>query len=146
MASASDGFTKEERDAMKERARELKLEAKRLATRESGTADIASKIDEMAKSDQPMARRIVELVQAAAPDLMPRTWYGMPAWANADGKIVCFYQDGGKFQTRYATLGFQDAAQLDDEMGIWATSFAIDRLTSDVEKRISSLVRQAAGL
>ncbi len=140
---ANDGFTADERAAMKERARELKLEAKRTATRETGEADIAAKIDEMDPVGQKMARRIHELVMAAAPNLMPRTWYGMPGYADADGKIVVFYQDGGKFNTRFSTLGFQQAANLDDPSGMWPTAFGIERLTPEVEKRIVELVKQA---
>lgn len=139
----NDGFTADERAAMKERARELRLEAKRMATRETGEADIAAKIAEMDSAGQKMAQRIHELISEAAPELMPRTWYGMPGYADADGKLIVFYQDGGKFNTRFSTLGFQQAAKLDDPSGMWPTAFGIERLTTEVEKRIVELVKQA---
>jgi len=137
-------FTAEERTAMKERAREMKLEAKRTATRESGEADIRAKIAEMDAAGQTMATRIHDLISKAVPDLIPRTWYGMPAYTNADGKTVVFFQDAGKFNSRYSTLGFQDAANLDDDSGMWPSSFAIVKLTPEVERRIVELVTRAA--
>ena len=145
MAANSDsGFTADERAAMKERAREIKLEAKRAATRETGLADIHAKIAEMDAQGQVMAKRIHDLITEAVPDLMPRTWYGMPAYTKASGKAVVFFQDAGKFDSRYSTLGFQDAANLDDESGMWSTSYAVVKLTPEVERRIVELVKQAA--
>ncbi len=135
------GFTAEERAAMKERAKEAKA-AKR-GKKADGTADVMEKIAAMGDEDRALAERIHEIVTRAAPELTPRTWYGMPAYAR-DGKVVCFFQDAGKFKARYATLGFQDSANLDDgEM--WPTSFAVTKLTPAVEKRIAALVEQAAG-
>lgn len=145
MSEKNEGsFTADERAAMKERAREIKLEAKRAATRETGEADIRAKISEMDAAGQKVAKRIHELITTAVPDLMPRTWYGMPAYTNADGKTVVFFQDAGKFDSRYSTLGFQDAAALDDDSGFWPTSYAVVKLTPAVEARIVELVKQAA--
>ncbi len=135
------GFTAEERAAMKERAKEAKA-AKR-GKKADGTADVMEKIAGMADEDRALAERIHEIVTTAAPELTPRTWYGMPAYAK-DGKVVCFFQDAGKFKARYATLGFQDAANLDDG-SMWPTSFAVTKLTRAVEKQIAELVKKAAG-
>jgi uncharacterized protein YdhG (YjbR/CyaY superfamily) len=134
----SSGFSAEERAAMKERARELKAEK----TKAQGEADVLAKIAEMQKSDRSMAERVHEIVRAAAPDLSPRTWYGMPAYANADGKIVCFFRDAGKFKDRYATFGFNDSANL-DQGAMWPTAFALKELTATDEKKIAALVKKA---
>jgi uncharacterized protein YdhG (YjbR/CyaY superfamily) len=131
----SKGFTADERAAMRERAKELK------AGKGDGESDVLAKIAEMPKADRVMAERLHAIVKAAAPDLTPRTWYGMPAYAK-DGKVVCFFQSAQKFKSRYATLGFSDKANLDDgEM--WPTSFALKELTAAEEARIGALVRQA---
>jgi uncharacterized protein YdhG (YjbR/CyaY superfamily) len=135
---ASKSFTAEERAAAKERARELKAEASGAV---DGESDVLAKIAEMRESDRVMAERIHEIVTTTAPALMPRTWYGMPAYAK-DGKVVCFFQDARKFKSRYATFGFNDAANLDDG-AMWPTSFALTRLTAAEEARIRALVKQA---
>jgi uncharacterized protein YdhG (YjbR/CyaY superfamily) len=129
----SKGFTAQERAAMKERARELKSDG--------GEADVLAKIAEMPEPDRTMATRIHAIVKSHAPDLVPRTWYGMPAYAK-DGKVVCFFQDAAKFKSRYATFGFSDRAQLDDG-AMWPTGFALTELNPDVEARIAALVRRA---
>ena len=134
----SKGFTAEERAAMKERARELKA-SKNKADWES---DVLAKIAEMPKADRAMAERIHAIVKANAPGLSPKTWYGMPAYARDDGKIVCFFQSADKFKARYATFGFSDEAKL-DEGGMWPTSFALKELTAAEEKRIGELVKKA---
>jgi uncharacterized protein YdhG (YjbR/CyaY superfamily) len=138
-------FTEEERAAMKERARELKAETRRGprakdADRES---EVRAKIAEMPKPDRAMAERLHALVKASAPDLSPRTWYGMPAYAK-DGDVVCFFQSAQKFKTRYATFGFSDKAKLDDGT-VWPVAFALKELTADDEARIGALVKKAAG-
>ncbi len=135
----AEGFTAEERAAMRERAKETKA-AKR-GKKGDGTADVLEKIAAMADDDRALAERVHEIVTTAAPELAPRTWYGMPAYAN-DGKVVCFFQDAGKFKARYATLGFQDTANLDDGP-MWPTSFALTELTPAVEKQIVALVKKA---
>jgi uncharacterized protein YdhG (YjbR/CyaY superfamily) len=135
---ASAGFTAEERAAMRERARELKR-----AGAVDGESEVLAKIAEMPEPDRAMAGRIHAIVKASAPELSPRTWYGMPAYAR-DGKVVCFFQSGQKFKTRYATLGFNDAANL-DAGSMWPTAFALRRLTAAGEKRIAALVKKAAG-
>jgi uncharacterized protein YdhG (YjbR/CyaY superfamily) len=137
----AEGFTAEERAAMKERAKEVKA-AKR-GKKVDGTAEVLEKIAAMADADRALAERVHEIVTKAAPELTPRTWYGMPAYAR-DGKVVCFFQDAGKFKARYATLGFQDTAHLDDGP-MWPTSFALTKLTKDVEKQIVALVKKAVG-
>ncbi|MBV8216939.1 MAG: DUF1801 domain-containing protein [Solirubrobacterales bacterium] len=134
---ASAGFTKEEKAAMRERARELKAEA----SKEAGEKDLLGKIAEMQGSDREIAERIHGIVKASAPELSPRTWYGMPAYAK-DDNVVFFFKPAAKFKSRYATLGFSDKANLDDG-AMWPTEFAIDRLTAEVEKRITALVVQA---
>ena len=128
-------FTAEERAAMKERARELKT----AATEE----DVLAKIVELPEPDRAMAERIHAIVKAVAPELSPRTWYGMPAYA-LDGKVVCFFQSAQKFKSRYATLGFNDAAKLDDG-AMWPTAFALTKLTSKEEAKIRALVKKAVG-
>ena len=135
------GWTDEERDAMKEHAKELKAAAKRGAAKEEGEADVLAKIAELPKADRAIAERIHEVVKATAPDLMPRTWYGMPAYAK-DGNIVCFFQPADKFKARYATFGFNDAATLDDG-AMWPTSWALTKLTTADEKKIGELVKKA---
>jgi uncharacterized protein YdhG (YjbR/CyaY superfamily) len=137
----ANGFTAEERGAMKERSRELK--AAKGGKRVDGTAEVLEKIAAMAEADRIIAERLHEIVTKAAPELTPKTWYGMPAYAR-DGKVVCFFQDAGKFKARYATLGFQDAATLDDG-AMWPTSFALAKMTPAVEKQIVALVKRAVG-
>jgi uncharacterized protein YdhG (YjbR/CyaY superfamily) len=138
----SEGFTDEERAAMKERAKELKAEARRKKNREEGESDLLAKVAEMQGTDRSMAERLHEIVTEAAPDLMPKTWYGMPAYANEDGKVVCFFQSAEKFKARYATFGFNDTAAL-DEGAMWPTSFALKELTAAEEERIIALVKKA---
>lgn len=138
----SESFTAEERAAMKERAKELKAEARANKNREEGEKDILEKIAEMPDSERAIATRLHEIITKNAPDLMPKTWYGMPAYANAEGKIVCFYQSAAKFDTRYGTLGFNDSAHLDDG-DVWAVAYAVKALTAAEEKKISALVKQA---
>ncbi|TDA66288.1 MAG: DUF1801 domain-containing protein [Chloroflexi bacterium] len=133
------GFTAEEKAAMKERARELKAAASK-ADEESA---LLAKIAEMPEPDRAMATRLHVIIQASAPALSPKTWYGMPAYANKDGKVVCFFQSASKFNARYATLGFNDAANL-DEGAMWPTAFALKELTAADEARISALVKKAA--
>jgi uncharacterized protein YdhG (YjbR/CyaY superfamily) len=135
--AATTGFTAEERAAMKERARELKAEKNRA----EGESDLLAKIAEMPGPDRAMAKRLHAIVTASAPDLWPKTWYGMPAYAK-DGKIVCFFQSADKFKSRYATFGFSDTANLDDG-AMWPTSFALKKLTTADEARIAALVKQA---
>ena len=137
----SDGFTAEEKAAMKERAKELKAEARANQKREEGEKDLLEKVAEMPEPDQSMAKRIHELVTENAPDLWPKTWYGMPAYAR-DGKVVCFFQSAAKFSARYATFGFNDTANL-DEGTMWPTSFALKELTAEGEKKIVALVKKA---
>jgi len=137
----SDGFTVEEKAAMKERARERKAEARANQKKEEGEKDLLEKIAEMPEPDRAMASRIHELVTECAPDLWPKTWYGMPAYAR-DGKIVCFFQSAAKFNARYATFGFNDTANL-DEGAMWPTSFALKGLTAAGEERIVALVKKA---
>jgi len=133
----SPRFTDEERGAMKERAKELKGEARKA----DGEADVLAKIAEMAEPDRAMAERLHALIIASAPALSPRTWYGMPAYAK-DGKVVCFFQSAQKFKTRYATLGFSDEAHL-DEGTMWPTAYSLTELTAADEARISALVKKA---
>jgi uncharacterized protein YdhG (YjbR/CyaY superfamily) len=135
----STGFTAEERAAMKERARERKAQK----SKADGEADVLAKIAQMKGSDRTMAKRIHEIVTENAPDLTPRTWYGMPAYANQDGKVVCFFRDAKKFKDRYATFGFNDSAKL-DRGAMWPTSFALKELTAAEEKQIAGLVKRAA--
>jgi uncharacterized protein YdhG (YjbR/CyaY superfamily) len=134
----SKGFTDEERAAMKERAQELKAEANKA----DGEKAVLAKIAEMPASDRAMAKRLHAIIKASAPDLSPKTWYGMPAYAK-DGKIVCFFQSADKFKARYATLGFNDEAKL-DEGAMWPTSFALKKLTASEEAKIAALVKKAA--
>ena len=138
------GFTAEERAAMKERVKELKAEEHANKNRAAGERAVLAKIAEMEGPDRAMAERLHEIVKASAPELSPKTWYGMPAYANKDGKVVCFFQSAQKFDARYATLGFNDAANL-DEGAMWPTSFALKELTAVEEARIGALVKRAAG-
>ena len=141
---ASKGFTDEERAAMSERAQELKAAARRgsSANNADGESDVLAKIAERAEPDRVMAERIHAIIKASAPDLTSRTWYGMPAYAK-DGKIVCFFQPAQKFKARYATLGFNDPAHLDDG-AMWPTAFAVTEITATEEARIAALVKKAA--
>jgi uncharacterized protein YdhG (YjbR/CyaY superfamily) len=134
----SKGFTPEERAAMKERAAELKAEARKA----DGESTLLAKVAEMKGKDRAIAKRIHEIVKATAPSLVPKTWYGMPAWANEDGKVVCYFQDAAKFKSRYATFGFSDQANI-DAGAMWPTSFALTELTAADEKKIASLVKKA---
>lgn len=137
----STGFTAEEQAAMKERAKELKAEARASKNKADGESDLLAKIAEMPEPDRTMATRLHEIVKAHAPVLSPKTWYGMPAYAR-DDKIVCFFQSAQKFQARYATLGFNDSANLDDG-SMWPTSFALKELNAAEEARIIALVKKA---
>ena len=139
----TDNFTDGERAAMKERAREARAARKGRSTREDGERDVLAKIAEMPESDRLMAERVHAIVMAAAPDLVPRTWYGMPAYAK-DGHVVCFFQSGQKFKTRYATLGFSDTAKRDDG-NMWPTAFALTEMSAADADRISALVTKAVG-
>jgi uncharacterized protein YdhG (YjbR/CyaY superfamily) len=140
----AEGWTDEERAAMKERAKETKAAAGRGkggAKKADGESDVLAKIAEMPQPDRVMAERLHAIVKASAPDLSPRTWYGMPAYAK-DGKVVCFFTPAAKFKERYATFGFNAEANLDDG-NMWPTSFALKKLTAADEKRIAALVKQA---
>jgi uncharacterized protein YdhG (YjbR/CyaY superfamily) len=141
----SDGFTDEERAAMKERAQELKTEARRgpraKKDKADGERDVLAKIAEMPEPDRAMAERLHAIIKASAPALSPKTWYGMPAYAK-EGKVVCYFTPASKFKERYATLGFNDTANL-DEGTVWPTSFALTELTADGEARIGALVKKA---
>ena len=143
-AKKSEGFTAEERAAMRERAREQKAEARAQKNRAQGESAVLAKITEMQGSDRAMAERLHEIVKASAPALWPKTWYGMPAYANKDGKVVCYFQSAEKFDARYATLGFSDKANLDEGV-MWPTSFALKELSAAEEARIGALVERAAG-
>jgi uncharacterized protein YdhG (YjbR/CyaY superfamily) len=142
-SAKSTGFTAEERAAMKERAKELKAEARRGrgARKADGESAVLAKIAEMPEPDRAMAERLHAIVKAAAPALSPRTWYGMPAYAK-DGKVVCYFTPASKFKERYATLGFNDTANLDDG-NFWPTSFALKDLTAAEEAKIEALVKKA---
>jgi uncharacterized protein YdhG (YjbR/CyaY superfamily) len=137
-AKASKGFTDEERAAMRQRAKEQKAQA----TREEGERDLLAKIAEMQAPDRAMAERLHAIIKANAPSLSPKTWYGMPAYANQDGKIVCFFQPAEKFKTRYATFGFNDSARLDDGT-LWPVAYALKELTAADEAKITALVQKA---
>jgi uncharacterized protein YdhG (YjbR/CyaY superfamily) len=135
------GFTNEERAAMKERAQELKTEAREKKDKEDGESDLLAKIAAMREPDRAMAKRLHAIITASAPALSPKTWYGMPAYAK-DGNVVCFFQSAQKFKTRYATFGFSDKANL-DEGAMWPTAFALTELTAAAEARIAALVKKA---
>ncbi len=138
----SDGFSAEERAAMKERAAELRAEGKKGAKKADGLQAVLDRIAEMAPDDRELAERVHVMVTSTAPELSPKTWYGMPAYANADGKIVVFFQDSGKFSYRYSTLGFQDTANLDDG-DLWPVSYALMAWSPAVEKTVVGLVKAA---
>jgi uncharacterized protein YdhG (YjbR/CyaY superfamily) len=142
--TAAEGFTDEEKAAMKERAKELKASPRRGARvdKADGESDVLAKIAEMAEPDRAMAERLHAIIKASAPGISPRLWYGMPAYAR-DGNVVCFFQDARKFKTRYATLGFSDKANL-DEGAMWPTTYALTRLSAADEARIVALVKKAA--
>jgi len=140
-SKTSARFTEDERAAMKERARELKAEARANQDRKAGEHDLLAKIAEMPKADRVMAERFHAIVTASAPALSPKTWYGMPAYAR-DGKIVCFFKSADKFKSRYATFGFEESANLDDG-AMWPTSFALTELSAAEEKKIAALVKKA---
>ena len=140
---ASAGFTAEERAAMRERAKEVKATSRRgpRGSKQDGEQDVLAKIAEMPETDRALAERLHAIIKANAPALTPKTWYGMPAYAQ-DGKVLCFFQAAQKFNTRYATLGFNDVARLDDGT-IWPTAYALTELTADDEARIAALVKKA---
>jgi uncharacterized protein YdhG (YjbR/CyaY superfamily) len=139
-AKKSKGFTDEERAAMKERAQELKA----ARAGKDGESDVLAKIAAMAQPDRGLGERLHAIIKASAPTLSPRTWYGMPAYANRDGKVVCFFQAASKFKTRYSSFGFNDAANLDDG-AMWPVAFALVELTPAEEARIAALVKKAVG-
>jgi uncharacterized protein YdhG (YjbR/CyaY superfamily) len=138
----SSGFSPEERAAMRKRAAELRAEGKKGAKKADGLQAVLDGIAEMAPGDRALAERVHVTVTATAPELSPKTWYGMPAYTNADGKVIVFFQDSGKFNYRYSTLGFQDAANLDDG-GMWPVAYAIKTWSPMVEKKIAELVKAA---
>jgi uncharacterized protein YdhG (YjbR/CyaY superfamily) len=138
----SGGFTAEERAAMKKRAAELRAEGKQGAKKADGLQAVLDSIAQMAPADRALAERVHMTVTAAAPELSPKTWYGMPAYANTGGKVVVFFQDSGKFNYRYSTLGFQDAAHLDDG-DLWPVSYALQKWSPVVEKKVAALVKAA---
>jgi uncharacterized protein YdhG (YjbR/CyaY superfamily) len=137
-ATKSKGFTAEERAAMKERAQELKAEA----AKADGESALLAKVAEMKGTDRAMAKRLHTIIKNSAPGLSPKTWYGMPAYANKDGKVVCFFQSAEKFNSRYATFGFSDEANL-DKGAMWPTSFALKELTAADEAKIAALIKKA---
>ena len=138
----SGGFSAEERAAMRKRAAELRAEGKKGAQKADGLQAVLDSIAEMAPDDRALAERVHVTVTAAAPELSPKTWYGMPAYTNADGKVVVFFQDSGKFNYRYSTLGFQDAANLDDG-DMWPVSYALKNWSPIVESKVTELVKAA---
>ena len=140
--SESSGFTAEERAAMKAHAAELRAEGKKGAKKAGGLQAVLDSIAQMAPGDRALAERVHMTVTAAAPDLSPRTWYGMPAYANTDGKVAVFFQNSGKFNYRYSTLGFQDTAHLDDG-DLWPVSYALRKWSAAAEKKVAELVKAA---
>lgn len=140
--SGGKGFTDEEKAAMKTRAQEMKAEARASKDRAEGEKAILAAISVMKEPDRSMAKRLHEIVIASVPVLMPKTWYGMPAYANSDGKVVCFFQAAQKFGSRYATLGFSDTANLDEGV-MWSTAFALKELTTTEKAKIKALVKKA---
>jgi uncharacterized protein YdhG (YjbR/CyaY superfamily) len=140
--NATDGFTAEERAAMKERAAELRAEGRKGAKKADGLQTLLDRIAEMPPQDRALAERVHVTITAAAPELSPKTWYGMPAYANDAGKVVVYFQDASKFKSRYSTLGFNDDASLDDG-DMWPTSFAITSWSPKVEKKVAELVKAA---
>ncbi len=142
VAEKTKMWSDEEKAAMRERAKEMKAEARMSKNKEEGEKVALATIAKMPEPDRTMAKKIHEIVKANAPDLMAKTWYGMPAYADADGKVVCFFKAASKYSTRYAILGFNDGAKLDDG-NMWADSYAVAKLTSAEEARITALVRKA---
>ena len=142
VTTSSGGFTAEERAAMKAHAAELRAEGKKGAKKADGLQAVLDAIAKMAPADRVLAERVHMTVTATAPDLSPKTWYGMPAYANADGKVVVFFQNSGKFNYRYSTLGFQDTANLDDG-DLWPASYALQNWSAAVEKKVAELVKAA---
>jgi len=140
--ASGKGFTAEEKAAMKARTQELKLEARASKDRAVGESAVQTAISQMKEDDRFMAKRLHEIITTKAPTLMPKTWYGMPAYADADGKVICFFQAAGKFNVRYATLGFQPDAHL-DEGNMWPSSFALLKMTAVEEEKIIALVKKA---
>ncbi len=140
--TSTGGFSAEERAAMKERTAELRAEGKKGSKKADGLQSLLDRIEQMAPEDRALAERVHVAVTSAAPELSPKTWYGMPAYENATGKVVVFFQDSGKFSYRYSTLGFQDATNLDDR-DMWAASYALVRWSPAVEKRVTQLVKAA---
>ena len=140
--SESEGFSAQERAAMKERAAELRAEGKKGAKKADGLQAVLDAIEKMAPEDRALAERVHVTVTSHAPDLAPKTWYGMPAYANEAGKVVLFFQDSGKFNYRYSTLGFQDAANLDDG-DLWPVAYALRKWSPVVEKKVAELVKAA---
>ena len=140
-AKKSKGFTQEERDALEEHLQELKAEKHRGTNKADGESDVLAKIAALPQPDRAMGERLHAIIKASAPDLAPRTWYGMPAYAK-DGNVVCFFQSAQKFKTRYATLGFSDQSRLDDG-DMWPTAFALKELTDTVETKIAALIKKA---
>jgi uncharacterized protein YdhG (YjbR/CyaY superfamily) len=138
MSTKSKGFTAEEKAAMKERAQELKAEKNKA----DGEKTLLAKVAQMKGKDRVLAERIHEIVKTTAPSLVPRTWYGMPAWANENGNVVCYFQDAAKFKSRYATVGFSDQAKI-DAGAMWPTCFAVTDLTPAEEKKLAALVKKA---
>jgi uncharacterized protein YdhG (YjbR/CyaY superfamily) len=138
----TQGFTADEKAAMRARAQELKAEARASKNKEEGEHAALAAIADMHEPDRSMAARLHELIKTSAPDLMPKTWYGMPAYTNQDGKVICFFQSAEKFKARYATFGFSDTAHLDEGV-MWPTSFALKELTATEEARIVALVKRA---
>jgi len=138
----SGGFTAEERAAMQQRAAELRAEGKKGAKKADGLEAVLDSIAKMAPEDRALAERVHTTVTATAPELSPKTWYGMPAYANADGKVVVFFQDSGKFKYRYSTLGFQEAANLDDG-DLWPVAYALQKWSPMVQKKVAELVKAA---
>ena len=144
MAESTAGLSKEEREAVKQRAAELRAEEKAGKSRAAGEQAVREAIAEMPDEDRTLAEGIHRIVAEVAPQLLPKTWYGFPAYADENGKIVVFFKAASKYTTRYATLGFEEAAQLDDG-DLWVTSFALKALTPETEKTITDYVRRAAG-
>ena len=142
-ASRATGFSDIEKEAMRERVREMKAEANAAKDKDAGEKDVMSKIAAMKEPDRAMAKRLHALIKSIAPGLTPRTWYGMPAYAK-DGKVLCFFQSGQKFKTRYATFGFSDTAKLDDG-DMWATGFALKQMNAATEAKITDLLKKAIG-
>lgn len=143
MADKSGQFSDIEREAMRARSKELAAEAKSARTRDAGEKEVQAALAQMFGTDAVLGKRIHELVSQTAPELMPKTWYGMPAYANKEGKVICFFKAAGKYEARYATFGFNDAAMIDDG-NMWATSFGLVKLTAVEEKQIVELVKKAA--